>query len=224
MQSNWKMIFKMFKAALFDLDGVILDTESQYSIFWSGIFQRYFGDGEVFAKKIKGQTLQQIYKAYFDRDIERQQLISSELETFEQQMAYPFIPGFVTFVTALRSLNVKTAIVTSSTNEKMSHVYQAHPELSAYFDTILTAGDFPRSKPAPDCYLLAAERLCVPISECVVFEDSFNGLRSGRDSGAKVVGLSTTNPQEAIAPLADIVLPNFIFVASPLSLAETLCY
>lgn len=57
------MMDKMFQAALFDLDGVVLDTESQYTTFWAGVFERYYGDGETYAQKIKGQTLTQIYHA-----------------------------------------------------------------------------------------------------------------------------------------------------------------
>lgn len=212
----------MFKAALFDLDGVVLDTESQYSVFWSSIFQRYFGEGEKMAKKIKGQTLQQIYHIYFNERKDLQQVISVELEVFEQHMSYPFILGFLPFVKALRAIGVKTAIVTSSTKEKMEHVYQNHPDLPSYFDAILTAGDFPHSKPAPDCYLLAAQRVSVPISECVVFEDSINGLRSGRASGAKVVGLATTNSKEIIAPIADVIIRDFTMITPPKLLADTL--
>lgn len=213
---------KMFSAALFDLDGVVLDTESQYTQFWAAIFQRYYGDGMTLAKKIKGQTLMQIYDAYFGGDTARQQQITEELDTFEQRMNYPYINGFVEFVTALRASGVRTAIVTSSTREKMESVYQAHEELPSYFDAILTAEDFPRSKPAPDCYLLAARRLGALPKDCVVFEDSINGLRSGRDSGAHVVALSTTNPHERVAPLAEWVVPDFQNIPSPQWLAELL--
>ena len=214
----------MFKAALFDLDGVVLDTESQYSAFWSGIFQRFLGDGENYAKKIKGQTLQQIFHTYFNEKMDLQRIISVELEDFEQRMNYPFIPGVLPFVKALRAIDVKTAIVTSSTKEKMEHVYQNHPDLPSYFNAILTAGDFPHSKPAPDCYLLAAHSVGVSISECVVFEDSINGLRSGCASGAKVVGLATTNCQEVIAPIADMVVSDFTVITSPKTLADALCH
>ena len=139
----------------------------------------------------------QIYHAYFDGDQQRQQLITSQLVDFEHNMGFPYIPGFEAFVTSLRASGVRTAIVTSSASDKMANVYRAHPELIPYFDLILTAGDFPRSKPAPDCYLLAASRLGVAPADCVVFEDSINGLRSGRDSGASVVGLATTNPRRS---------------------------
>ena len=83
---------KMFQAALFDLDGVVLDTESQYTTFWAGVFERYYGDGETYAQKIKGQTLTQIYHAYFDGDQQRQQLITSQLVDFEHNMGFPYIP------------------------------------------------------------------------------------------------------------------------------------
>ena len=120
---------KMFQAALFDLDGVVLDTESQYTTFWAGVFERYYGDGETYAQKIKGQTLTQIYHAYFDGDQQRQQLFTSQLVDFEHNMGFPYIPGFEAFVTSLRASSVRTAIVTSSASDKMANVYRAHPEL-----------------------------------------------------------------------------------------------
>lgn len=77
------------------------------------------------------------------------------------------------------------------------------------FDAILTSEDFERSKPDPDCYLKAAQRLETQIDECLVFEDSVNGLRSGRAAGMKVVGLLTTNPLEVVAPLSDLQLTDY---------------
>ena len=60
----------------------------------------------------------------------------------------------------------------------------------------------------PQGYLLAAERLGVPAEDCYIFEDSLNGLRAARAAGGTVVGITTTNPESAVAPLADIVLGN----------------
>lgn len=204
----------MFQAALFDLDGVVIDTESQYTTFWTDIFKRYHCGGEVQAKKIKGQTLTQIYHTYFADNIELQRLISSELNEFEQHMNYPYILGSESFIKSLRDANIPTALVTSSNQEKMKNVFSVHPELPSYFKVILTADDISHSKPAPDGYLLAASRLGVPSTECVVFEDSINGLKSGRSAGTKVIGLSTTNPQKDIVPLSDLVIPNFSTIAS----------
>ena len=85
-------------------------------------------------------------------------------------------------------------------------------ECSAFrelFDEILTSEDFSRSKPDPDCYLKAAARLGAESDECVVFEDSFNGLKSGRAAGMAVVGLATTNSAESIAPYSDIQMADY---------------
>ena len=63
--------------------------------------------------------------------------------------------------------------------------------------------------PRPDCYIAAADYFGLAPQACVVFEDSLSGLQAGRDSGAKVVGLSTENAPERIAPLCDVVIPDF---------------
>ena len=92
---------------------------------------------------------------------------------------------------------------------KMEAVYRYQPEFKNLFDAILTSEDFDRSKPDPDCYLKAAQRLGANTDECIVFEDSFNGLRSGRAAEMKVVGLATTNSVDSIRPLSDIQISDY---------------
>jgi beta-phosphoglucomutase-like phosphatase (HAD superfamily) len=91
----------------------------------------------------------------------------------------------------------------------MQAVYRYQPDFKNLFDAILTSEDFDRSKPDPDCYLKAAARLGASTDECIVFEDSFNGLRSGRAAQMKVVGLSTTNSAESIRDLSDIQIADY---------------
>ena len=91
----------------------------------------------------------------------------------------------------------------------MESVYRYQPGFKTLFDAILTSEDFDRSKPDPDCYLKAAERLGAEKSECIVFEDSFNGLRSGRAADMAVVGLATTNKAEDIKPYSDIQIVDY---------------
>jgi HAD superfamily hydrolase (TIGR01509 family) len=135
--------------------------------------------------------------------------VTQRLNDFEAQMHYDYIEGLQDFLAVLRTQEVRTAIVTSSNRQKMDSVYRSRPELRLVFDEILTSEDFTESKPSPQCYLRAAQRLGVAPEDCVVFEDSFNGLRSGRAAGMYVVGLATTNTREAIAPLSDIQIDNY---------------
>ena len=125
-------------------------------------------------------------------------------------MHYDYLAGFETYIAALRRQGVRTAVVTSSNQAKMQAVYASHPEFQGLFDAILTSEDFSASKPDPDCYLKAAARLGVDREYCVVFEDSFNGLKSGRAAGMYVVGLATTNPADAIRPLCDRVISDYV--------------
>lgn len=205
----------MIKACLFDLDGVVFETESLYTSFWCEMKKEYCPEITDFEYIIKGQTLVQIYDKYFAGDEKKQQEITNKLNEFEQSMPFNYVDGFETFVKALRSEGIKTAVVTSSNREKMQNVYRKHPEFQSYFDAILTSEDFEESKPSPDCYLKAAARFGVQSKECVVFEDSFNGLRSGVASGARVIGLATTNPIQEIKKYTDKVISNYIGFTLP---------
>lgn len=199
------------KAALFDLDGVVFNTEPQYTIFWGEQCREFHPEHPGLEHEIKGQTLAQIYEAWFSGPLaDKQVLITERLNQFEQQMTYDYVAGFEQYIRALRQQGVKTAVVTSSNRPKMQAVYARRPEFKTLFDAILTSEDFERSKPDPDCYLKAAARFGLKAEDCVVFEDSFNGLRSGRAAGMRVVGLATTNTADSIRPLCDMVISDYL--------------
>ncbi|WP_195407863.1 HAD family hydrolase [Bacteroides congonensis] len=196
-------------AALFDFDGVIMDTETQYTVFWNEQGLKYLNE-EDFGRRIKGQTLAQIYEKYFSTLPEAQQEITAKLNVFEKQMSYEYIPGVEAFIADLRRHDVKIAVVTSSNEEKMQNVYNAHPEFKGMVDRILTGEMFARSKPAPDCFLLGMEIFESTPESTYVFEDSFHGLQAGMTSGATVIGLATTNSREAITGKAHYIMDDFI--------------
>ena len=199
-----------FKAALFDLDGVVFDTEPQYTVFWGGICRQYHPEHPGLEHEIKGQTLTQIYDRWFSGPLlSEQDSITARLNDYEQQMHYDYIAGFEPLIATLHHHGVKTAVVTSSNIPKMESVYRYQMGFCSLFDAILTSEDFERSKPDPDCYIKAAQRLETENDECIVFEDSFNGLKSGRAAGMTVVGLATTNAVEAIKPLSDLQLKDY---------------
>lgn len=199
-----------FKAALFDLDGVVFDTEPQYTVFWGGICRQYHPEHPGLEHEIKGQTLTQIYDRWFSGPLlSEQDSITARLNDYEQQMHYDYIAGFEPLIATLHHHGVKTAVVTSSNIPKMESVYRYQMGFCSLFDAILTSEDFERSKPDPDCYIKAAQMLETENDECIVFEDSFNGLKSGRAAGMTVVGLATTNTVEAIKPLSDLQLKDY---------------
>ena len=108
----------------------------------------------------------------------------------------------------LKEHGVQIGLVTSSDNAKVKRAFGLL-HLDNLFDTLVTADRITQGKPDPMCYLLAAKDLNVSPEDCIVFEDSFNGLKAGMASGATVIGLATTNSREDIAPLCHYVLDDF---------------
>ena len=193
--------------ALFDLDGVILDTEGSYTAFWDDYGSRHFSEKD-FGVKIKGQTLVKILGDYFPEENERK-AITDAINDFERKMSYSFVPGIENYIKSLKSNGIRTAVVTSSNLLKMENVYRCHPGFREMFDMILTSEDFSESKPSPYCYLKAMRLFGAGPEDCVVFEDSLAGLQSARASGAFVTALTTTNPEEVVRNYADLVIRDF---------------
>lgn len=193
---------------LFDLDGVIMDTETQYGIFWNRTGKELLGLDD-FGKRIKGQTLNHII-SHFDGASKSKDEIIRELYEYERNMSYDYIPGADEFMKALHARGIPMAIVTSSNDAKMVNVRRAHPELWELTEAVLTSEHFSKSKPDPECFIKGMEILGGRPEDTYVFEDSIHGINAGRAAGAKVIGLATTNTREAIVHLCDQVIDDFI--------------
>jgi HAD superfamily hydrolase (TIGR01509 family) len=193
---------------LFDLDGVIMDTETQYGIFWNRTGKELLGLDD-FGKRIKGQTLNHII-SHFDGVSKSKDEIIRELYEYERNMSYDYIPGADEFMKDLHARGIPMAIVTSSNDAKMVNVRKAHPELWELTEAVLTSEHFSKSKPDPECFLKGMEVLGGRPEDTYVFEDSIHGINAGRAAGAKVIGLATTNTREAIVHLCDQVIDDFI--------------
>ena len=190
----------MKRGALFDLDGVIIDTEGIYSGFWSAIDERFPTGVAHFSHIIKGMNLQEILGNYFPSP-SVQTAVKQMLSDFQRNMRYEYFPGAMELVCQLHSAGFATAVVTSSDQKKMDALYLQHHEFTSMFDVIVTGDMVSHAKPHPQCYQLAAEKVGCRIEDCLVLEDSLNGLKAGLASGAKVVGLTTTYPADSVKPL-----------------------
>lgn len=200
---------KKLKAALFDLDGTLFDTEGQYTILWGRLARKFRPDIPRLEYIIKGTTLVQIFERYFPEP-EVQAEIKRELDAYERQMRYEWVAGALDFLADLKAHGVKCAVVTSSNQEKMRSVALQWPNFNEMFDRVLTSEDFAASKPNPDCYLLGARVFGCTTEECVVFEDAFTGLQAGMSAGIYTIGLATGNTPEMIKDKCNHVLNDFV--------------
>lgn len=193
------------KAFLFDLDGVLIDSEGLYTRFWADT-EREFPTGiPDFAKKIKGTNLKSIMNYFSEEDRPK---ILARIYDFDSHLTYEPFPGAEDVLKRLKSRGIKTALVTSSNTEKMEQFHKVLPQFRAYFDVIIDGSMVSKGKPDPEGYLLAARALNEDPRDCIVVEDSLQGVMSGQAAGAEVWGLSTTLPAEVLAPHADRLFSN----------------
>jgi HAD superfamily hydrolase (TIGR01509 family) len=197
------------KTVLFDFDGVLVNTEPIYDIFWNETGKRYAPGTDNFAAIIKGTTLPDIITNHFSNCTEEEkQTIIRESTNYEKHMPLPAMPGSMEFLRMLKTHNVTTGLVTSSDREKIDRAIALY-QLDDIFSTIVTSDRITKGKPDPMCYLLAASDLNVPPAECLVFEDSFAGIRAATAAGMQVIALSTTNPAQSLQDKASRVIPDF---------------
>lgn len=191
---------------LFDLDGVLIDSEGTYTQFWDGVDKKYPTGIPNFAVAIKGTTLPEILKIFPDAKVREE--IERGIVEFQDNMHYELFPHTLPFLKAARAKGVKMAIVTSSDDKKMARLYEQHPSFADNFDVVIDASMVTKSKPDPQGYLKAADALGIAPENCYVFEDSLQGLKAGRASGAKVIALATTYPRERLEGMADKIVSS----------------
>lgn len=196
-------------ATLFDLDGVVFDTESNYTRFWAEKGEKYFPEIKNFSQIIKGRSLSNILESYFDDYKSDWDEIEKDLYEMEKGMTFPYIAGVENLLKQIHEADIPICLVTSSDAVKMQTVLKSRPEIEEYFPLRVIGSDIKNAKPAPDCYLLGAKKCNMPANRCIVLEDSLAGIQAGRSAGMKVVGLSTTVGVEELEGRVDKIIPDF---------------
>lgn len=191
---------------LFDLDGVLIDSERKYTRIWAEVDRMYPTGVKDFPRAIKGMTLADILDRYFPAELH--QAVTDYCIAEERKLTFGYMPGAAGLLAELKRREVPAALVTSSDMAKMERLRTVMPDILQWFTAVVYGEMVERGKPAPDPYLLGAEMLDLPARRCAVVEDSLSGLRSGRDAGAYLVGMTDTLGRQAIEGNADIVLDS----------------
>jgi beta-phosphoglucomutase-like phosphatase (HAD superfamily) len=182
------------RALIFDFDGLLIDSETPLYEIWQGIYREHgseltldrwqhalgtFGGFDPYADLLAraGATL--------DRDTLQPVIRSQHVE---RCTVLPLLPGIAALVDDAIVAGLKTAVASSSAIEWVGPFLDQHG-LTPRLDAICTRDDVTRVKPAPDLFLLAAERMGVAPASCIVFEDSPNGLRAARAAGMFAVAV-----------------------------------
>ena len=209
----------MIRAVVFDLDGTLVQSEKLKALSYAIAVQRLRGLPQPDTRAIEayraivGASREVASRHIVDslgleadlRPLINQQdgasepwqvLTAMRKEIYDGMVADPQVirdnqwPHAVGFLRVAEETGCRTALATMSERQEALHVLKAL-DLERSLDVILTREDVERPKPDPEIYLLAAERLEVPPQECLVLEDSPNGVRAGVAAGMNVVALAT---------------------------------
>lgn len=194
---------------LFDLDGVIIDSEKEYSKLWAQVNREFPTGVTSLETVIKGCTLDKILSDHYPEEDTREKVVN-RLYELERTMKYEYLPGACDLLQDLKDRELPIALVTSSNEVKMSHLKEELPELLPLFDYVVTSNLISQSKPHPEGYLLAAKNINRNPENCIVFEDSLQGVKAGRNSGAYVIGITGTLPREVLDPFADVIIDSLL--------------
>lgn len=183
----------MIKAIVFDMDGLMFDTERLTVQAWDYAGEK-IGIGKMghMVYKTLGMNIESSRKIFiqeYGNKIVEEDLTDYTREFFNNyfnEYGMPLKTGLIELLSYLKANDYKIAVATSS-NKKTALNHFKRANLSEYFDVIVCGDMIKNSKPAPDIYLKASELLGFMPSECLALEDSPNGIRSAFSAGLKPV-------------------------------------
>jgi len=201
----------MTKAVLWDLDGVLVDTAPFHFQAWQELFQSLGkGFAEVDFRRTFGlrndAILGDILGELTPTEIERLAQKKEELYRQKIEGRVTAIPGAMGLLRRLQQRGRKSAIVSSTTRENV-RVVLGSLGLEGAFEAVVAEEDAPKGKPDPQGFLVAAEKLGVAASECVVIEDAPGGVEAAKRAGMRCIGVTTSRPRGGLAA-ADLVVDS----------------
>jgi beta-phosphoglucomutase family hydrolase len=200
-------------AFVFDMDGVIVDTNPYHKIALRQFAEKYgyHLDEEGMVKKIYGRTNKEWIPNLFGRTLstedvgrygeEKEQLFR---DLYEKDIVE--VKGLTNFLEAAVKSGIKMAIGTSAPRSNVDFVLK-HTGLGEFFPVILDESHVTHGKPNPEIYINCAAALKFPPSQCIVFEDSLSGVAAGKAAGCHVVGVATTHTAQELG--TKVVIKDF---------------
>jgi beta-phosphoglucomutase-like phosphatase (HAD superfamily) len=214
----------MIQAVLFDMDGLIVDTEPIHFKAFKAMMRDYGHEiPETLMAEFVGypeaDNIRDLKRIY-NMDTPSEEMASRRYRLFMELIRtepIPVFPGFWEFSEEVHRRGIRQAVVSSSTAEQIAvilrRLFEQQPDKGSpddYFDSIVTGDDITTNKPAPDIYLLAAERLGLPPADCLALEDTPPGVRSAASAGMPVLAVPNEYSRGLEFPAASATLHSLV--------------
>lgn len=206
----------MLEAVIFDMDGVIINSEPLHYEANQKLFDKlgfsvpsteysnYIG--------ISNEKMWEDLKSKYELNENLQDLTERQKEHthkfIQENMNGNEIPGIKKILEELKDMNIKTAVASSSSKDLIETVIKGF-DLCEYFDVLVSGEEVKNGKPNPDIFQLASKRLKVNIKNCIVIEDSTNGVKAAKEAGAKCIGFNNPDSPGQSLKKADIIINDF---------------
>jgi beta-phosphoglucomutase len=185
------------RAFLFDMDGVIADSNPYHRLAWEAFNRRYgLETTEAMHQRMYGKRNDQLVRDFFGPGLTAEEVTArgaaKEIlyrEMIADRVESMLVPGLREFLEQYR--DTPKAVATNAEPANVDFLLQ-QAGLRQYFEVVLNGHQVSHPKPDPEIYLLAAELLQTEPAACIVFEDSHSGVEAGRAAGMRVIGISTT--------------------------------
>lgn len=209
-----------FKAAIFDMDGLILDSEKAVIDCWEIVAERHGLEGITeFAYSVIGRNVADTNRMFEEKYGTEPGAVAIRAEKrvifwerFKEGLV-PLKPYALELLQTMKDRGMKIALASSTSREDVVYEMEKLGALS-FFDAVICGDQVTKSKPDPEIFLKAADILGVKPSECIGLEDSFNGVRSCKAAGLYTVMVpDILQPDEEIAKLTDVIVKSLSDVA-----------
>ena len=222
-RSKMKPNSQLPAAAIFDMDGVLVDSNPFHIQKWKEFLHErgipY--SAEDLPKQILGSRNDTAFQRFFGRELREDEVekLSEDLEARFRAAFRPHaqpLPGLKALMDECHAEGTPLAVASSAMTKNVDFVVDTL-RLRLYFASIITGDDVSCPKPDPEIYLKTAEKLGLAPAKCVAFEDSFVGIESAKRAGMKCVAIASTFPAEELRrqTQADLVVKSFEELSLP---------